>query len=34
MPGRGGAILGLIRRGGPIGNGVLTNFPDLYAAVV
>jgi len=34
MPGRGGAIFGLIKRGAPIGKGALVNFPDLYAAVV
>lgn len=34
MPGLGGTIFGFIRRGTPIGNGVLPNFPDLYAAVV
>ncbi|CAF5135666.1 unnamed protein product, partial [Rotaria socialis] len=34
MPGRGGGIVGLMRRGPPIGKGGLPNFPDLYAAVV
>lgn len=34
IPGRGGAMLGLMRRGGPIGNGALGSFPDLKAAVV
>jgi hypothetical protein len=34
MPGLGGTIFGFIKRGTPIGKGVLVNFPDLYAAVV
>jgi len=34
IPGRGGAIFGFIRRGGPIGNGVFGILPDLKEAVV
>jgi hypothetical protein len=34
IPGRGGAIFGFIRRGRPIGKGVLGILPDLKAAVV
>ncbi len=34
MPGLGGAIFGLIRRGGPIGNGVFGILPELNRAVV
>lgn len=34
MPGRGGAILGLRRRGAPNGNGALGILPELNRAVV
>jgi hypothetical protein len=34
MPGLGGAILGLIRRGAPIGNGEFGILPELNRAVV
>lgn len=34
MPGRGGPMFGLIKRGAAIGNGAFGNLPDLNAAVV